>query len=69
MASELESDVGDTVDWGRKWFVYFNVGKAQLVSFDRSNNSGAIDVKMDGFVLEEKSSLKMRGLTFSSKLN
>ena len=57
------------MDWGRKWLVYFSVGKAQLVSFDRSNNTGAIDVKMDGSVLEEKSSLKMSELTFSSKLD
>ena len=28
----------------------------QLVLFDWSNNTCAIDVKMDGFVLEEKSS-------------
>ena len=40
----------------------------QLVSFDRSNNTGAIDVKMDLSVLEEKSSFKMLGLTFSFKL-
>ena len=32
----------------------FNAGKTQLVSFDRSNNTGGIDVKMDGSVLEEK---------------
>ena len=31
--------------------------------------SGSIDVKMDGSVLEEKSSLKMLGLAFSSKLD
>ena len=37
--------------------------------FDWSNNAGAIDVKMDGSVLEEKSSFKMLGLTFSSKLD
>ena len=37
--------------------------------FDRSNNTGAIDLKMDGSVLEEKSSFKMMGLTFSSKLD
>ena len=37
--------------------------------FDWSNNSGAIDVKMDWSVLEEKSSFKMLGLTFSSKLD
>ena len=69
MASELESDLRDTVDWGRKWLVDFNAGKTQLVSFDRSENTGAIDVKMDGSVLEEKTSFKMLGLTFSSKLD
>ena len=58
-----------TVDWGRKWLVDFNAGKTQLVLFDRSNNTGAIDVKMDGSVLEEKPSFKMLGLTFSSKLD
>ena len=40
-----------------------------LVSFDRSKNTGAIDVKMDGSVLEEKTSFKMLGLTFSCKLD
>ena len=53
-ASKLESDLRDTVDWGRKWLVEFNTGKTQLVSFDQSNNTGAIDVKMDGSALEEK---------------
>ena len=56
MASELESDLRDTVDWGKKWLVDFNAGGTELVSFDRSNNTGSIDVKMDGSVLEEKSS-------------
>ena len=68
LASDLESDLRDTVDSCRKWLVDFNAGKTQLVSFDRSNNTGAIDVKMDGSVLEDKSSFKMLGLTFSSKL-
>ena len=40
-----------------------------MVSFDHSNNTGSIDVKTDGSVLEEKSSLKMLGLTFSSTLD
>ena len=31
LASELESDLWDTVDWGRKWLVSFTVGKTQLV--------------------------------------
>ena len=57
------------MDWGRKWLVDFNAGKTQLVLFDWSNNNGSIDVKMDGSVLEEKSSFKMLGLTFSSKLD
>ena len=48
-----------------KWLVDFNAGKTQLVSFDRSDNIGAINVKMDGFVLEEKLSFKMLSLTFS----
>ena len=63
--SELESDLRETVDWGRKWLVYFNAGKTQLVSFDLSNN---IDMKMDGSVREEKSSFKILGLTLFSKL-
>ena len=69
LASELESDLRDTVDWGKKWLVDFNAGKTQLVSFDRSNNNGSIDVKMGVSILEEKSSFKMLGLTFSSKLD
>ena len=59
----------ETLDWGKKGLVDFNAGKTQLVSFDWSNNNGSINVKMDGFVLEEKSSFKMLGLTFSSKLD
>ena len=57
LASELESDLRDTVDRGRTWFVDFNAGRTQLLSFDRSYNSGVISVKLDGSVLEEKSSL------------
>ena len=69
LASELESDQQDTVDWGRKWLVDFNAGKTQLVLFDWCKNTGAIDVKMDGSILEEKTSFKMLGLTLSSKLD
>ena len=36
-----------------------NAGKTQLVSFDRSTNTGAIDVKIDGSVLEKKSFFNM----------
>ena len=69
LASELGSDLRDTVDWGKKWLVDFNAGKTQLVSSDQSNNNGSIDVKMGGSILEEKSSFKTLGLTFSSKLD
>ena len=69
LVSELESDLRDTKDWGKKCLVDFNAGKTQLVSFGRSNNNGSIDVKMGESILEEKSSFKMLGLTFYSKLD
>ena len=57
MASELDSDLLDTVDWDKKWLVDFNAGKTQLVLFDWSNNNGSIDVKMDGSVFLRKNNL------------
>ena len=71
LASELQSDLQDTVDWGKKWLVDFIAGKTQLASFDWSDNTSYIDVKMDGSVPTEKSSWGwlMLGLTFSSKLD
>ena len=68
-AAELESDPPDTLAGGRKWFVDFKSEKTQLVSFDLSNNTVAIDFKMDECVLIEKSSFKMLGLSFSYKLD
>ena len=35
-----------------KWLFDFNAEKTQLISFDQSNNTGAIDVKMDESVCE-----------------
>ena len=55
--------------WDRKRLLDFNAGKTQLVSCDWSNNTDAINVEMDGSVLEANSSFKMLGLTFSSKLD
>ena len=52
------------MDLGKNWLLDFNAGKTQLVSFDWPNNTGSIDVKMDGSVLEERSSFKILGLTF-----
>ena len=57
------------MDWGTKWLVNVHAVKPQLVFLNQSNNTGAIEVKMDGSILEEKSSgVKMLGLNFSSKL-
>ena len=61
LASELESDLRDTMNWGKKWLADFNAGKTQLLSSDWSNNNGSIRVKMDGSVLAEKSSLRSWG--------
>ena len=61
LASELEFDLRDTVDLGRKWLVDFNGGKNQLVSFDRSNNTGAIDVKWMGLFLRKNHLLRSCG--------
>ena len=56
------------MDCGRKWLVNFSAVKIHLALFDQSNSIGSVDVKMSGSVLEEKSSFKMLGLTFPSKL-
>ena len=66
LAFGLESDLRDAVDWGRTRLVDLNAGETQLVSFDQSNNTGAIDVKMDWSVLELTSLLNWFGaLTLS----
>ena len=69
LTSELKSDLLDTIDWGSRQLVDFDNEKYNTDSFDRLNNSGAVHVKMDGSVLNEKSSFKILGVSFSSKLN
>ena len=69
LVSKLETDLWDIVDSGRKWLVDFSTGKTELISFDWSNNTGTIDVKMGGSLLVEKWYIKMLGLSFSSKLD
>ena len=54
LVSELDSDLEDLVRLGKKWLVIFIAQKAQLILFDWSNNSGAINVKMDGSALGAK---------------
>ena len=46
------------MEWGRTWLADFNVWKAQLVSFDWSNNTGTIEVKMDWSVVDENRPLR-----------
>ena len=60
--AELQSNLRDTVDWDRKWLIDFNAWKTQIVSLDQSYNTGAIELKMNGSVLEEKSCFKIMGL-------
>ena len=45
------------MDWSRKWLAGFDAGEAQLVSFDWSNITGGVDVKMDGHTFLNKSNL------------
>ena len=35
LASQFESDLQDTVDFGKKWLIDFIAGKTQLVSFNQ----------------------------------
>ena len=37
LAFELQSELWDTVNWGRKWLVVFNAKKNQIASFGNSN--------------------------------
>ena len=52
------------MDWGKKCLADSNTGKGQPVLFDRSNNTGSIDMKMDGSVLEENYLLRFFLLRF-----
>ena len=61
LISEFESDIRDSVDWGSNWFVDFNAGKTQQVLFDRSNDTGAIDVKWMGLFFRKNHILRCWG--------
>ena len=49
--------------------ILFSGRKTQLVSIERLNNCGAIDVKMLMSIVDVKSSFKMLGVPFSRKSN
>ena len=65
LASEIESDLQTLWTGARSGLLISVLGKL----LDWSNNTGSIDVKVDGSVLEEISSFQMLDLTFSSKLH
>ena len=50
------------MDRAKKWFYDFSAAKTQVVLLDQSKNNDSIDVKMDGYVLEKKSSFNMLGV-------
>ena len=52
------SDLWQKLELAFELEFHFNAGKTQLVSFDWSNNAVAIDVKMDGSVLEKNHLLR-----------
>ena len=61
LAPELESDLQDTVDWGRKWHADFNADKTQLVSFDWSSNIMLFMRKKMGLFLRKNNLLRCWG--------
>ena len=66
LTSKLESHLRGTAHWGRKLLGTFSVWKLELF---HSDNSGAIVVKMNGFVLNEESSFKKLGFSISSNVD
>ena len=67
LASEPESDLRETGEGSG--LLISVLEKLKLVSFERFNNTGTIDEKVAGSVLEKKSSFQLMGLSFSSKLD
>ena len=65
LSTELETDIPDTVSCVRQCLVDFSDRKIQVVSFHCLNKFFA-NVKIDGFVLDEKSSFKKMRLSFCS---
>ena len=64
--SEPESVLWGFVDWVREWLADLNARKDQFALFDHLNNCNVVDMKTIGFILSEKWSSKMLGLSLSS---
>ena len=58
LASELESELRNTLNSGKNWLVDFNAGKTQLVLFNQPYNNGSIEVKIDGLFLRKNHLLR-----------
>ena len=69
LTSEFESDLWDTGDWGSKWFVDFNDGKTQLVSFDWSKTLVLLIWKWIALFLRKNNLLRCWRLPILSKLD
>ena len=69
LASELDIDLNTIVEWGKSWLVTFNAGKTQLISLDRSRDPLNPPISMAGHALEERPSMKLLGISFTSKLD
>ena len=69
LASDLEFDLRNILNWDRKWSDNYNAGKIKHVLYYLSNSTSAIDMRIDGCVLEENSSFKIFGLSSSPKLD
>ena len=69
LASELQSDLPGTVDWGRKWLVDFSAGKTQLVSLEKVNiKRRYVDKSMFLWIWQRVSCTRFLLYTFSSHI-
>ena len=58
-----------TLDCGSDRFLCFNTGKTSFGLFDGSNNSGTVDINVDGSDMYEKPNFKMLVFPIYSKLD
>ena len=69
MATELESDLWDIMNWGRKQLVDFNTGKTQIILFELSNDTGCYWSEDEWVCPGVKIIFNMLALSFSSKFD
>ena len=69
MATELESDLWDIMNWGRKQLVDFNTGKTQIILFELSNDTGCYWYEDEWVCPGGKIIFNKLTLSFSSKFD